>query len=110
MSLCVFDEQQGGTTLHQAAHQAAEALSMQPCGKHESPGSAVAVWQLEASIEQTQVGENKNRDKQKSSLKVLKAKLSSNCEGRQQTAKNDFCGILCKLITCFFSCKKILGF
>lgn len=72
VSLCVFDKQQVGTTLHQAAHHAGEALSMQPCGKHKSPGSAVAVWQLKTSIEQMQVGENKNRDKQKSSLKVLK--------------------------------------
>lgn len=46
VSLCVFDEQQGGPALHQAGHHPGEALPMQPCGKHKSPGGTVAVWQL----------------------------------------------------------------
>lgn len=47
MSLRVFDEQQGGPTLHQAGHHPGEALPMQPRGKHKCPGGTVAIRQLE---------------------------------------------------------------
>lgn len=44
VSLCVLDEQQGGPTLHQCGHHPGEALAVQPCRKHKSPGGTVAVW------------------------------------------------------------------
>lgn len=47
MSLCVFNKQQGGSTLCQAGQHAGEALPVQSCGKHKPPGGAVTVWQLE---------------------------------------------------------------
>lgn len=54
MSLCVFDKQQGGPPLCQASHHPGEALPVQPCGKHKSPGGAVTVWQLERLTESWQ--------------------------------------------------------
>ena len=47
VALCVSDEQQGGATLGQTGHHPGEALSVQLCGEHQSPGGAVAVRQLE---------------------------------------------------------------
>lgn len=51
LSFCVSDKQQGGATLCQASHHPGEALPMQLCRKHKSPGGAVVVWQLERLTE-----------------------------------------------------------
>ena len=58
----VLDQQQSRPVLRQAAHHPGEALPMQLCGKHKSPGGAVAVWQLEGLIELREDQSKRNND------------------------------------------------